>query len=76
MPLLKVIFPGKRRLLIDEVPHGYTNRKLELEAGIYVISIQGPPFDFVPVKQKITLKNPGNEDPPTKVREVVFEKKI
>ncbi|OPX98900.1 MAG: hypothetical protein A4E58_00605 [Syntrophorhabdus sp. PtaB.Bin006] len=74
MPLLKVIFPDKRRLLIDEVPHGYTNRKLELEAGIYVISIQGPPFDFAPQKQKITLKDPGNEDPRKKVMEVVFEK--
>jgi hypothetical protein len=53
---LVVLFQKNRRVKINGAFNGITNTKLELESGIYEISL-GPPSNFSPEKQDIDLSN-------------------
>jgi hypothetical protein len=67
MEFLVVRFPRSRRVLIDDEFNGRTNELIELEAGRHTISL-GPPPNFAPESQRITLRNTSPLEP----REVGF----
>ena len=71
MEFLKVVFPGRREVVIDGVNSGqFTGDIIELEAGHHLISLEGEP-DFVPEQQEIRIEGTSVLDP----KEVTFEKK-
>ena len=53
---LVVLFPRNRRVMINGEFMGTTNRKLELESGLYEVTL-GPPGNFTPEKHPIDLRN-------------------
>ena len=53
---LVVLFPRSRRVKINGEFMGATNTKLELEGGLYEVTL-GPPRNFVPEKHAIDLCN-------------------
>lgn len=53
---LVALFARKRRVLINGEFMGTTNVKLELEAGIYEVSL-GSPMNFSPPKHAVDLRN-------------------
>ena len=65
---LVVLFPQRRRVLLNGAPRGYTNELLELEGRKYLVSLE-PPADFSPSEQEIDLLNTSAMEP----REVKFE---
>ena len=62
MEYLIVFFPQTREVRVDDVPQGKTNVILQLEAGLYDVTL-GPPRDFSPVAQTILLTNTAPADP-------------
>lgn len=48
-------YPESRQLLINDVPQGWTNIVVRLEAGTYEISLAGR-RDFSPDSQTVTLR--------------------
>lgn len=53
---LVVLFPRKRRVMINSAFLGTTNKKLELESGVYEVTL-GPPRNFTPEKCDVDLRN-------------------
>ncbi len=53
---LVVLFPRSRRVMINGEFMGTTNEKLELESGVYEVTL-APPLDFTPEKCDIDLHN-------------------
>ena len=53
---LVVLFQKNRRVKINGEYNGITNTKLELESGLYEITL-GPPANFAPEKKNIDLTN-------------------
>jgi len=53
---LVVLFPRRRRVMINEEYMGHTNKKLELEGGEYEVTL-GPPANFTPKRQQVDLRN-------------------
>jgi hypothetical protein len=53
---LVALFPRKRRVLINGEFMGTTNTKLELESGVYDVTL-GLPLNFSPGKFNIELRN-------------------
>ena len=53
---LVVLFPRKRRVMINGKFMGDTNKKLELENGLYEVTL-GPPRNFTPEKHDVDLLN-------------------
>ncbi len=53
---LVALFPRRRRVMINGEFMGTTNRKLELESGIYEVTL-GFPLNFFPDKFNIDLRN-------------------
>lgn len=53
---LVVLFARNRRVSINGQFMGSTNRKLELEGGLYEVSL-GPPKNFKPEKQVVDLRH-------------------
>lgn len=53
---LVVLFPRKRRVMINGEFMGDTNKKLELESGFYKVGL-GPPRNFTPEQHDIDLCN-------------------
>jgi hypothetical protein len=53
---LVVLFPRRRRVMINSQFMGYTNKKLELEGGKYEVSL-GPPGNFKPAQLNVDLRN-------------------
>ena len=56
MQYLVVLFPYRRAVLINGKSMGETNMLLELECGVYEVTL-GPPQDFIPAQQLIDLQN-------------------
>jgi len=67
MEYLVVRFSRSRAVMIDGEIHGRTDVLIELEAGTYTVSL-GPPPNFTPPRQQVTLKDTSPLDP----KEVVF----
>lgn len=53
---LVVLFPRSRRVMINGEFMGTTNKKLELESGIYEVTL-GRPLNFTPEKCDVNLRN-------------------
>lgn len=53
---LVALFPRRRRVLINGQFMGTTNTKLELESGVYEVTL-GLPLNFSPDKFNIELRN-------------------
>lgn len=53
---LVALFPRSRRVMINGAFMGNTNKKLELEGGLYEVTL-GPPKNFIPEKHDIELRN-------------------
>jgi hypothetical protein len=68
MEYLIVHFPRSRRVMIDDEFNGRTEDVIEIEAGKHVVSL-GPPSNFTPDKQTVTLKDTSELEP----REVSFD---
>jgi hypothetical protein len=56
MEYLVALFPRNRRVMINGQFMGTTNRKLELESGLYEVTL-GPPKNFTPEKFDIDLRD-------------------
>lgn len=69
MEYLIVHFPETRRVLIDGVDQGRTDRTIELEAGTYTVSLS-PPDRVTPKQRKLTLSKTS----PIKPKELRFAK--
>jgi hypothetical protein len=61
---LVILFPRSRRVMINGEFMGTTNRKLELESGIYEVTL-GPPLNFTPEKCDVDLRNTSSLMPMT-----------
>ncbi len=59
---LKVLFRERRGVLLNGAPRGYTNELLELEGGMYLVSLEPPP-DFTPPDQEVDLRDTSAMDP-------------
>jgi hypothetical protein len=59
---LAVLFPRRRRLLINGAFMGSTNTKLEIEGGLYEVTL-GPPKNFTPDKYDVDLRNTSSLTP-------------
>jgi hypothetical protein len=53
---LVALFPRSRRVMINGEFMGATNTKLELEGGLYEVTL-GPPNNFIPEKHDVDLRN-------------------
>ena len=53
---LVALFPRNRRVMINGEFMGATNKKLELESGLYEVTL-GPPKNFTPEKHDVDLRN-------------------
>lgn len=69
MQYLKVRFPTRRRVKIDDEFNGYTNKLIEIPGGPHRISM-GNPKNFKPLERKISLGNTS----PLRPKIVSFEK--
>ncbi len=56
MEYLLVKFREARGVILNGVPSGTTNTKLELDAGTYYVTLEAP-YDFTPATQVVVLKN-------------------
>ena len=59
---LVVLFPRSRRVMINGEFMGTTNKKLELENGVYEVTL-GPPLNFTPEKCDVDLRNTSSLTP-------------
>lgn len=53
---LVALFPRNRRVMINGELMGVTNKKLELESGLYEVTL-GLPKNFSPEKHDVDLRN-------------------
>ena len=62
MEFLIVLCSGTRGIRVDDIPQGWTNTVLQLEAGDHDITLE-PPGNFSPVSQHVLLENTSALDP-------------
>ena len=62
MEFLFVGFPEKRGVRVDDVPQGWTNTVLQLEAGEHDVTLESP-TNFSPMWQHVLLENTSPLDP-------------
>jgi hypothetical protein len=53
---LVVLFSRNRRVMVNGEFMGTTNKKLELESGLYEVTL-GPPLNFTPDVHDVDLRN-------------------
>jgi hypothetical protein len=53
---VKVVFPTRRRVYIDDERNGYTNQVLRVDAGTHVFDL-GPLANYRPVARKATVRD-------------------
>lgn len=70
MEYVKVTFPTRRRVYIDDEPNGYTNEVLRVDAGTHVFEL-GKRANYRPSSQRVTVKDTTVLEP----MEVAFSKK-
>jgi len=61
---LVALFPRNRRVMINSQFMGRTNKKLELESGLYEVTL-GPPKNFTPEKHEVDLRDTSSLMPMT-----------
>lgn len=62
MEYVKVTFPTRRLVYIDEEENGYTNEVLRLEPGTYVFEL-GNLDNFRPASRKVTVRDTSVLEP-------------
>jgi hypothetical protein len=70
MEYVKVTFPTRRLVYIDEEENGYTNDVLRVEAGTHVFAL-GNLANFRPASRKVTVHETTVLEP----REIAFYRK-
>jgi hypothetical protein len=70
MEYVKVAFPTRRRVYIDDEPNGYTNEVLRIDAGTHVFEL-GKPANYRPRSRTATVKDTTVLEP----MEIAFSKK-
>ena len=70
MEYVKVTFPTRRRVYIDEEANGYTNRVLRVDAGTHLFDLGGGD-NYLPRSRKVTVKDTSPEKP----KRVAFRRK-
>jgi hypothetical protein len=70
MEYVKVTFPTRRLVYIDEQENGYTNEVLRVEAGTHVFAL-GNVANYRPESRTITVKDTTVLEP----MEITFHKK-
>jgi hypothetical protein len=53
---VKVVFPTRRRVYIDEERNGYTNQVLRVDAGTHVFDL-GPLANYRPASRKAGVRD-------------------
>ena len=56
MEYVKVVFPTRRRVYIDEEPNGYTNQVLRVDAGTHVFDL-GPLANYRPASRRSRVRD-------------------
>jgi len=69
MEYVKVTFPTRRRVYIDEEENGYTNQVLRVDAGTHRFELGGD--DYQPRSRKVTVKDTS----PKKPKRIAFRRK-
>jgi hypothetical protein len=70
MEYVKVTFPTRRRVYIDEEENGYTNQVLRVDAGTHLFDL-GPGDNYQPRSRKLTVKDTS----PKKPKRIAFRRK-
>jgi hypothetical protein len=70
MEYVKVTFPSRRRVYIDEEENGYTNQVLRVDAGTHLFDL-GPTDNYRPRSRKVTVKDTSAEQP----KRIAFRRK-
>jgi hypothetical protein len=70
MEYVKVTFPTRRRVYIDDEPNGYTNEVLRIDAGTHVFEL-GKRANYRPGWRTVTVKDTTVLEP----MEVAFSRK-
>lgn len=70
MEYVKVTFPTRRRVYIDEEDNGYTNQVLRVDAGTHRFDL-GAGDDYQPRSRKLAVK----DTTPKKPKRVAFRRK-
>jgi hypothetical protein len=70
MEYVKVTFPTRRRVYIDDEPNGYTNEVLRVDAGTHVFEL-GKRANYRPSSHTVTVKDTTVLEP----MEVAFSRK-
>ena len=70
MEFVKVTFPTRRRVYIDDEPNGYTNEVLRIDAGTHVFEL-GKRANYRPGSRTVTVKDTTVLEP----MEVAFSRK-
>jgi hypothetical protein len=70
MEYVKVTFPTRRRVYIDEEENGYTNQVLRVDAGTHRFDL-GDADNYRPRSRKVTVKDTS----PQKPKRVAFRRK-
>ncbi|HJW75820.1 MAG: hypothetical protein A3G35_06750 [candidate division NC10 bacterium RIFCSPLOWO2_12_FULL_66_18] len=61
MEYLKVEFEERRRVMVNNVPNGFTNSVIEAPGGAHTVTL-APPVDFSPTSQEVWLENTAPMD--------------
>lgn len=59
---LVVLFPRRRRVKMNDMFLGHTNKLLEVEGGEYTVTL-GPPKNFTPDEHQVDLHNTAPSSP-------------
>ena len=70
MEYVKVTFPTRRRVYVDEEENGYTNQVLRVDAGTHRFDL-GEGDNYQPRSRKVTVKNTS----PDKPKRIAFRRK-
>jgi hypothetical protein len=70
MEYVKVTFPTRRRVYIDEEANGYTNRLLRVDAGTHRFDL-GEGDSYRPRSRTVTVKDTSPEKP----KRIAFRRK-
>ena len=62
MEYVKVTFPTRRLVYIDDEENGYTNTVLRVDAGTHLFTL-GKVDNFRPASRKVTVEDPSVLEP-------------
>ena len=60
---IKVIFPTRRKVLIDDTPAGFTNSVFQVEAGNHTITLGQSKKNYSPEEQNVNVTGTMASEP-------------